>query len=49
MKRYIGDATRLAYARQQIVSGRYREQAMRDERLLLAAVTADRAALIALR
>lgn len=48
MKRYIRDATRLAYARQQIVSGRYREQAIRDERLLLAAVTADRAALIAL-
>jgi RsiW-degrading membrane proteinase PrsW (M82 family) len=48
MKRYIRDATRLAYARQQIVAGRYRTQARADERALLAAVTADRNDLIAL-
>ncbi|TAM67766.1 MAG: PrsW family intramembrane metalloprotease [Microbacteriaceae bacterium] len=48
MKRFIQDATRLAYTRQRIVSGRDRVGAINDERLLLAAVVADRNQIIAL-
>jgi hypothetical protein len=48
MRRFIRDATRLAYAREHIVRGRNRSEAQGDERALLAAVTADRAELIAL-
>ncbi|WP_308468354.1 PrsW family intramembrane metalloprotease [Rathayibacter soli] len=49
MKRFIQDATRLAYTRQRIVSGRDRRGALKDEKLLLAAVVADRNEIIALR
>ncbi len=35
MKRYIQDATRLAFARQRIITGRQRETASADEAVLL--------------
>jgi RsiW-degrading membrane proteinase PrsW (M82 family) len=47
MERYIRDATRLAFARQRIVSGRDRIGAQKDELVLLAQVTASRQALMA--
>lgn len=47
MERYIRDATRLAFTRQRIVSGRDRIGAQRDEQALLAQVTASRQALMA--
>lgn len=45
MKRYLTDATQLAFARQRIVTGRGRERAQADEAALLAAVVASRRAL----
>ncbi|QEO09831.1 PrsW family intramembrane metalloprotease [Protaetiibacter larvae] len=44
MSRYIRDATRLAFTRQRIVTGRDRIGAQRDEQELLAAFTASRQA-----
>ncbi len=46
--RFTRDATRLAFARQRVISGRDRLRAQRDEADLLAAITADRRALAAL-
>jgi RsiW-degrading membrane proteinase PrsW (M82 family) len=46
MKSYIRDATRLAFARQRIVSNRDRGGAQNDERELLAKLTASRQALM---
>jgi hypothetical protein len=46
MKSYIRDATRLAFTRQRIVSGRDRVGAQSDERELLAKLTASRQALM---
>lgn len=43
---YIRDATRLANARQRIVTGRGRESAQRDEAALLASITAARRTLL---
>ncbi|MEO8907303.1 MAG: PrsW family intramembrane metalloprotease [Microbacteriaceae bacterium] len=48
LQRFIRDATRLAYTRQRIVSGRDRARALKDEQLLLASVLADRNEIIAL-
>ena len=45
MKTYIGDATRLAFTRQRIITGRDGIGAQRDEQQLLGAVTASRQAL----
>jgi len=47
MKAYIRDATRLAFTRQRIVSGRDRVAAQADERELLAKMTGSRQALLA--
>ena len=47
MERYIRDATRLAFTRQRIVSGRDRIGAQHDEQALLGQVTASRQALMA--
>ncbi len=47
MERYIRDATRLAFARQRIISGRDRIGAQQDELALLAQVTGSRQALMA--
>ncbi|WP_022881773.1 PrsW family intramembrane metalloprotease [Gryllotalpicola ginsengisoli] len=46
VRRFIRDATALAYARRRIVTGRGRERARQDERRLLRAVTADREAVL---
>ncbi|PJJ72568.1 RsiW-degrading membrane proteinase PrsW (M82 family) [Diaminobutyricimonas aerilata] len=46
MKRYIRDATRLAFARQRVITGRGRIGAQADEARLLGAVTAARRALM---
>ena len=45
MKRYIQDATKLAFARQRIITGRYRAQAEADETLLLGSIVEARKAL----
>jgi hypothetical protein len=45
MKRYIKDATRLAFARQRIITGRNTIGAQADESALLAEIVAARAAL----
>lgn len=45
MRSYIRDATRLAFARQRIISNRDRTAAQQDERELLAKLTASRQAL----
>jgi RsiW-degrading membrane proteinase PrsW (M82 family) len=45
MKRYIQDATKLAFARQRIITGRYRAQAEADEALLLGSIVEARKAL----
>ncbi len=45
MKRYIQDATRLAFARQRIITGRYKTQAEVDEALLLSSIVEARKAL----
>ncbi|MFC4243091.1 PrsW family intramembrane metalloprotease [Gryllotalpicola reticulitermitis] len=42
VRRFIGDATKLAYTRQRIQSDHGRERAQRDERQLLQAITSDR-------
>jgi protease PrsW len=47
MKRYIQDATKLAFARQRIITGRYRQQAEADEALLLGSLVEARRALTA--
>ena len=44
MKRYIQDATKLAFARQRIITGRYKIQAEADETLLLASIVEARKA-----
>jgi RsiW-degrading membrane proteinase PrsW (M82 family) len=46
MKRYILDATRLAFARQRIITGRSRTIAQADEAALLTAIVESRKALI---
>ncbi|MCY7411804.1 MAG: PrsW family intramembrane metalloprotease, partial [Salinibacterium sp.] len=46
MKRYIKDATRLAFARQRIITGRDRIGARADEAELLSRMVASRAALV---
>jgi RsiW-degrading membrane proteinase PrsW (M82 family) len=46
MKRYILDATRLAFARQRIITGRSRTIAQADEAVLLTAIVESRKALI---
>jgi len=48
MKRFVQDAMRLAWVRQRIIAGNRVEQARADEAALLASVTAERAALVAL-
>ena len=45
MKRYIQDATKLAFARQRIITGRYRAQAEADEAVLLGSLVEARKAL----
>ena len=45
MKRYIGDATKLAFARQRIITGRGRVGAAADEAALLGAIVESRKAL----
>ena len=45
MKRYIQDATKLAFARQRIITGRYKAQAEADEAVLLASIVEARKAL----
>jgi hypothetical protein len=45
MREYIRQSTRLAFARQRIISGRGRAGAVADEPALLASVVAARAAL----
>ena len=45
MKRYIQDATKLAFARQRIITGRYKAQAEADEALLLGSIVEARKAL----
>ena len=45
MKRYIQDATKLAFARQRIITGRYKAQAEADEALLLGSLVEARTAL----
>jgi hypothetical protein len=45
MKRYIRDATRLAFARQRIITGRNQIGAQADESALLAEIVSARAAL----
>jgi RsiW-degrading membrane proteinase PrsW (M82 family) len=47
MKRYIQDATKLAFARQRIITGRYRDQAQADEAVLLGSLVDARKALAA--
>ena len=47
MKRYIQDATKLAFARQRIITGRYRQQAQADEAVLLGSLVESRRALAA--
>lgn len=47
MKRYIQDATRLAFARQRIITGRQRASASADEAVLLSAIVESRKALAA--
>jgi RsiW-degrading membrane proteinase PrsW (M82 family) len=47
MKRYILDATKLAFARQRIITGRYQTQAQADEALLLGSLVEARRALAA--
>lgn len=47
MKRYIRDATKLAFARQRIITGRGRSRAQADEAVLLGAVVESRRALTA--
>jgi protease PrsW len=42
MKKYIRDATKLAFARQRIITGRYRTAAEADETALLAAIVESR-------
>jgi RsiW-degrading membrane proteinase PrsW (M82 family) len=46
MRRFIRDATKLAFARQRIISGRGRAIAAEDERALLAAIVQSRTELI---
>jgi RsiW-degrading membrane proteinase PrsW (M82 family) len=46
MRRLIADATRLAFNRHAVVTGRAEVRRLTDERVLLDAVTADRAALL---
>ena len=45
MKRYIQDATKLAFARQRIITGRYKTQAEADEAVLLGSIVEARKAL----
>lgn len=45
MKRYINDATKLAFARQRIITGRHKDQATADESLLLGSIVEARKAL----
>ncbi|HXR44122.1 MAG TPA: PrsW family intramembrane metalloprotease [Pseudolysinimonas sp.] len=47
MRQYIQDATRLAFTRNRIVTGRDRDRAQYDEAALLAKVTAERATITA--
>lgn len=47
MKRYVNDATRLAFARQRIITGRDKIGAQADESVLLGAILESRAALTA--
>lgn len=47
MKRYVNDATRLAFARQRIITGRDKIGAQADESALLGAILESRAALTA--
>jgi hypothetical protein len=46
MRQLISDATRLAFDRHALISGRADVRRVTDERVLLEAVTADRAALL---
>jgi hypothetical protein len=45
MKRYTRDATRLAFTRQRLVTGRAAAGAQVDEELLLASIVAERSVL----
>jgi hypothetical protein len=47
VQRFITDATRLAFTRQALVSGRADVRRLEDERVLLDAVTRDRNAISA--
>jgi hypothetical protein len=49
MRRYIHDATRLAFARQRIITGRGRLRAQADEAALLGAILESRANLVGSR